>query len=110
MYPHLEMLFYIVVGAKAINFSLNQPSLKQLYIPTTEAAKYKSQAWIETFGSRSSKALASFLNISKGIIGAHPYILLFGLVSTGAVVSWLFIAAYLAGVYTDAVHKKQVVC
>jgi len=54
--PTLRVLFWIMVAGKAINYALNSPSLKQLYIPTSLDAKYKSQAWIEMFGARGAKA------------------------------------------------------
>ena len=55
-YPVVHVLFWIMVVAKAINYALNGPALKTLYVPTSHDVKYKSQAWIETFGSRGSKA------------------------------------------------------
>jgi len=51
----LSFLFALMVGSKAINYALNGPALKQLYIPTTTDVRFKAQAWIETFGARSSK-------------------------------------------------------
>lgn len=48
----------------AINYALNGPALKQLYIPTTAGVKFKAQAWIETFGSRTSKQAESFFNMT----------------------------------------------
>ena len=51
-----------MVASKAINYALNSPSMKQLYIPTTKDVRYKSQAWIESFGSRGSKAAGSGIN------------------------------------------------
>ena len=62
MAPTLSVLFWIMVGGKAINYALNSPCLKQLYIPTSLDAKYKSQAWIEMFGARGAKAGGSGLN------------------------------------------------
>ena len=52
----ISSIMIIMVFAKAVNYALNQPSLKQLYIPTSHEARYKSQGWIEMFGSRASKA------------------------------------------------------
>ncbi|MCK5632280.1 hypothetical protein KAH94_00865, partial [bacterium] len=45
--PTLSAAFWIMVFSKAINYALNQPTIKQLYIPTTKDTKYKAQAWIE---------------------------------------------------------------
>ena len=61
-YPVVHVLFWIMVIAKAVNYALNGPALKTLYVPTSHDVKYKSQAWIETFGSRSSKAAGSGVN------------------------------------------------
>ena len=33
-----------MVGSKAINYALNGPALKQLYIPTTTDVRFKAQA------------------------------------------------------------------
>lgn len=108
--PQLSVLYWLMVGAKAINYALNSPSLKQLYIPTTEDAKYKSQAWIETFGSRSAKAGASSFNILKSVVGVHPYMLLITGLSVGMSVAWFFIALALASRYTKAIKEGSVVC
>lgn len=110
MNPALDVLFYLMVGAKAINYALNGPSLKQLYVPTSEGVKYKSQAWIETFGSRSSKATASFANMTKGALGFPLYLSLAVYASLGLVAAWFFIALFLARTYNKAVDRKEVVC
>src|SRR5690606_5040397 len=65
MLKHNSMLgyaFWIMVLSKSFNYALNQPSIQQLYIPTTKDAKYKAKAFIEMFGSRGSKALGSGVN------------------------------------------------
>jgi AAA family ATP:ADP antiporter len=54
--------FWIMVFSKAVNYALNQPTLKQLYIPTSKDTKYKAQAWIEMFGGRLSKGSGAFIN------------------------------------------------
>mgnify|MGYP003341826519 CR=1 FL=1 len=63
----LSFLFILMVGSKAINYALNGPALKQLYIPTTADVKFKAQAWIETFGSRSSKQTGSIAAIAMSL-------------------------------------------
>ena len=83
----LNFLFVLMVGSKAINYALNGPALKQLYIPTTPDVKFKAQAWIETFGSRTSKQAGSMFNMSLAplqsafgaIIGKSRYLMLSGI-------------------------------
>jgi ATP:ADP antiporter, AAA family len=109
VYPELSVLYWIVVGAKAINYALNGPTIKQLYIPTTEDAKYKSQAWIETFGSRGAKGGASAINSLKDALGAF-YLMLTVYISFGILVLWFFVALYLGRKYNTAIKEKRVVC
>src|SRR5690606_18095078 len=46
----LTSALWVIVLSKAVNYALNQPTLKQLYIPTSKDTKYKAQAWLEMFG------------------------------------------------------------
>ncbi len=108
--PSLDVLFYLIVGAKAINYALNGPSLKQLYIPTSEDVKYKSQAWIETFGSRASKATASAGNLTKGMLGSSLYFSLTVAIALGMSGIWFFVALFLARRYNKAVEREELIC
>ncbi len=105
--PSLDVLFYLIVGAKAINYALNGPSIKQLYIPTSEDVKYKSQAWIETFGSRASKAAASLANLQSSAALYFPLIVA---TSLGMSVVWFFVALSLAARCNKAVERDEIVC
>jgi ATP:ADP antiporter, AAA family len=106
----LAVAFYIMVLSKALNYALNQPSKEQLYIPTTKEAKYKAKAWIEMFGSRSSKAFGSAINLMKQILGSHMFVTFSTLVSLGLCGAWFFIALYLGRTHKNAVDNKKVVC
>jgi len=108
--PVLGIAFWIMVLAKAANYALNQPTIKQLYIPTTKDTKYKAQAWIEMFGSRGSKALGSAINFSKKFVGINLFLLVSSTISLGLVGVWLFIAVYVARVFNKAVKENKVVC
>jgi AAA family ATP:ADP antiporter len=116
-YPAIGVLYWIMVLAKAINYALNQPTIKQLYIPTSKDAKYKTQAWIEMFGSRGSKATASGVNMFRGFLkskygaaGVTVFLTLSTGVSLGLIVVWLFVVAYLSKAYKSAINSKRVVC
>lgn len=110
LFPGLNMLFYLMVGSKAISYALNGPSIKQLYIPTSESVKYKAQAWIETFGSRGAKASASLANLSKGVLGFTTYLTITVYCSLGLAAVWVFIALFLARRCNEAITKKELVC
>jgi AAA family ATP:ADP antiporter len=110
LFPELNMLFYLMIASKAISYALNSPAIKQLYIPTSKQVKYKSQAWIETFGSRGAKASASLANLSKGALGFTTYLTITVLFSLGLAAVWFFVALFLARRCNEAIEKKELVC
>ena len=114
----LNFLFGLMVASKAVNYALNGPALKQLYIPTTADVRFKAQAWIETFGSRASKEAGSIFNMTlapfQAALGAAAgrarYLLLSGGVGFPLLALWLVIALYLGKTYSKAISAKKVVC
>jgi ATP:ADP antiporter, AAA family len=133
-YPALQPFFWLMVGSKAVNYALNSPSMKQLYIPTTPEVRYKSQAWIESFGSRGSKAAGSGINdLHKNAYrsngpewsdqtfarahmfsdidkGTYWHMALSSYLFFGILALWFFIALYLGRTYQRAVEENKVVC
>jgi AAA family ATP:ADP antiporter len=132
-YFSLNLMFYLMVAAKSINYALNGPSIKQLYLPTSKEARTQSQAWIETFGSRGAKATASLYtkqhgqwlksngpewackkfrdaNVFSCIDRASLYHLaLSTYIFFGITVVWLFIAYYLANRYNEAIKENKII-
>lgn len=114
----LSFLFALMVGSKAINYALNGPAIKQLYIPTTHDTRFKAQAWIETFGSRGSKEGGALFNLgltplqsSLGeIAGRARHIMYFAYVGFALIFAWIFVAATLGKKYKTAIDEKKVVC
>ncbi len=108
----------IMVLSKAVNYALNQPVLKQLYIPTTKETKYKAQAWIEMFGSRGSKGASSVVNSFRTtfktkfgpLVGVDYFLTMSTVVSLALIGGWFFVAIYVAKVYNDAIKANKVVC
>ncbi len=114
----LVVAFWIMVFSKAVNYALNQPTLKQLYIPTTRETRYKSQAWIEMFGSRGSKAASSGVNLLRAtfkskygaLAGISAFLTLSSILSGGLICVWLIAAVFVSGTYKKAIDKNEVVC
>ena len=117
-FDSLPFLFSVMVGAKAINYALNGPALKQLYIPTTHDVRFNAQAWIETFGSRASKELGSLFNMTLGlfqhcfgeVIGKSYYLFLSGGFGFPLLGAWFITAIFLGGTFRKAIRNKTVVC
>lgn len=114
----LSFLFTLMVGSKAINYALNGPALKQLYIPTTRDVKFKAQAWIETFGSRSSKQAGSLFNMSLAplqnsfgsMLGKSYYMQLSAGICFPILALWIVIALYLGKTFNHAIRENTTVC
>lgn len=117
-YPVLGVALWVMVLSKGINFALNQPTIKQLYIPTTKASRYNSQGWIEIFGARLAKTTGSLFNLTRNLfvgkygafVGVGAFLTLSTWVSGGLVIVWLFVAFYLAGKHKTAIDNDSVVC
>lgn len=107
----LPGLFIVVASFKAINYAFNAPTYKQLYIPTTKEAKYKSQAWIETFGSRIAKAGGGMINIVQQFTTVAWQLPALLMLATGIVgIVWLPAVWFAAKKYNEAIKKNEVVC
>ncbi len=114
----LSFLFALMVGSKAINYALNGPALKQLYIPTTPDVRFKAQAWIETFGSRASKEAGSIFNMLLtplqsafgALSGRGYYLMLSGSLGFPLLAVWLVVAIFLGKTFKKAIEEKSVVC
>ncbi len=114
----LSFLFILMVGSKAINYALNGPALKQLYIPTSANAKFKAQAWIETFGSRSSKQAGSLFNMSLAplqstfgaMAGKSYYLMLSGCLCFPLLALWFIVALFLGKSFKRAISAKSTIC
>ncbi|EKD23498.1 MAG: hypothetical protein ACD_82C00001G0004 [uncultured bacterium] len=117
-YPILSVALWIMVFSKGVNFALNQPTIKQLYIPTTKASRYNSQGWIEIFGARFAKTAGSMVNLTRSmfvgkygaLIGVNFFLTITLSVSFGLVIAWLFVAFYLAKEHKKALDDDSVVC
>jgi len=114
----LNFLFALMVGSKAINYALNGPALKQLYIPTTPDVRFKAQAWIETFGSRASKEAGSIFNMLLAplqkafgmVAGRSYYLMLSAMIGFPLLAFWFFTALFLGRRFRKAIDEKSVVC
>ena len=106
----IHVLFWLMIGAKAINYSLNGPTIKQLYVPTTKDTKYKAQAWIETFGARGSKAASSGINALRDILGSNIYLAMTIYLSFGLIGLWFLVGLFLGSKYDKAIEEHKTAC
>lgn len=108
--PTLSVVFWVMVFSKGVNYALYQPSKEQLYIPTTKDTKYKAKAWTEMFGSRSSKAGGSAVNLLNKFMEPAMFIMISSILSLGLIGVWIACALYLGRTHKKAVSENKVVC
>ena len=59
---NLTVLFISLSLLKAMTYSVHDPSKELLYIPTSNAIKFRAKFWIDVVGERISKAIGSAFN------------------------------------------------
>lgn len=90
--PTLSSLFWLMVVARATDAAIQFPSMKQIYIPTSRDAQYKSQLWINALAPLG----ASLTPLASNV-----------LVLAGILVLWIVLALYLGRTYSLAVDENR---
>jgi len=110
VHPVLSIAFTIMVSCKGLNYALIQPSKEQLYIPTSTESKYKAKAWIDMFGSRSSKGIGSAINSCKEAMGPDMFMLITAFVSMGLIGVWIVAAIAIGRIHKQALKENRLIC
>jgi hypothetical protein len=105
--PSLWALFLMVSVLKALVYSLNDPVVELLYMPTSEPIKFKAKAWIDVVGARSAKAIAS---IVTSLCGGNIQKLRRSTEVPMIVISFVFIAiVWITGKEFDQLVEKKII-
>lgn len=116
--PTLLVAGLVVVVFKGFNYAINQPSIKQLYLPTSEDTRCKAQAWIEVFGNRGAKVVGSNVNALKlplsnffgATTGLSIYLTIAAAASFGLLGLWVIVAFFVSARYNKAIEEETLVC
>lgn len=102
--PNLQTIFYVMLIAKAINLTFNQPAKEVLYIPTSKDIKYKSKIWVDMFGMRFAKGTGSAINKLIGkTLGVTGFVVI-------AFISvWIILANLIGKHFQKAVNEKRII-
>jgi len=65
---NLTVLFVSLSLLKAMTYSLHDPAKELLYIPTSNAVKFRAKFWIDVVGERISKAIGGVFNTFSGSV------------------------------------------
>lgn len=112
-FDSVSFVSFVFIALKSINYAISYPIRESLYIPTVKDIKFKSKSWIDSFGSRFSKAFGGSFNIiSKnlhsgwglGAFLAAQYVF-FGVM----IAVWLVSALLLGRKYQKTIKNNEVI-
>jgi len=106
--PGLWVGFACMVTIKALSYGFNNPVKEMIYIPTSDAIKFKGKAWIEMFGTRFSKGGGATLNSFFSSV-PHGFMTYGVLLSLSFVGVWFLIALVMGIKFTRLVKNQEVV-
>ncbi|KAG7368615.1 TLC ATP/ADP transporter [Nitzschia inconspicua] len=95
---NLAVLFFTLSLLKAMTYSIHDPSKEMLYIPTSNAVKFRAKFWIDVVGERILKAVGSAFNTLADTVEQSVQI---GRIPSFLSALGLWLACYYVGIYFD---------
>lgn len=95
---NLGVLFFSLSLLKAMTYSIHDPSKEMLYIPTSNAVKFRAKFWIDVVGERILKAVGSAFNTLADTVEQSVRI---GRIPSFLSALGLWLACYYVGIYFD---------
>ena len=95
---NLTVLFLSLSILKAMTYSVHDPSKEILYIPTSNAVKFRAKFWIDVVGERISKAIGSGFNTFAGSVDRSIQI---GSIPSLLSAAGLWVVCYYVGIEFD---------
>jgi ATP:ADP antiporter, AAA family len=108
-WPSLTTIFVIMVLLRALHYGFNAPVREILYIPTTKDIKFKSKAWIESFGRTLSKTSGSTFNFTFRSMSYLALTRLNALTIIGLSSVWTIITFFIGRKYNKTIEKNEVI-
>ncbi len=109
LFPIPWILTATLIGLRALNYALNHPTREALYIPTTNAIKFKAKTWTDAFGSRIAKSTGSAINLSLGVLEKSVALMSSIMISIGLTSIWIVVTYFLGRTLQNALDKKLVI-
>jgi AAA family ATP:ADP antiporter len=109
IYPKLITIFIVMVLLRGFNYGFNHPLREILFIPTVKDIRFKSKAWIESFGRTVSKTTGSTFNMLALLNTPYFCIILESCVSIVMASIWALIALFVGRTYLKTVTSNGVI-
>jgi AAA family ATP:ADP antiporter len=107
--PTLNTIFVIMVIFRALHYGFNAPIREILYIPTTKDIKFKSKAWIDSFGRSFSKSSGSTLNLLSQAQNTIKLIRIDSIFAISLSIVWIIISFFIGEKYQKTIKNKQII-
>ena len=108
-FPTLVGVSIAMVFLRALNYGFNVPIREILYIPTIKDVKFKSKAWIDSFGRTFSKTSGATINLMAMGHGPTACFATGINVSLVIVVVWMLISVGVSRRYMDVVRSGSAI-
>lgn len=107
-----QAILFVFMALGIINYAFSSPLREALYIPTVKDIRFKSKAWIESFGQRFAKACGSgaIHGIKKiAIVGSPVYLTMFSGFFALVIAVWTMVAFLLGKKYANLIKKGEAI-
>jgi len=107
-----QAVLWVFAAIGVLNYAFSSPLREALYIPTVRDIRFKSKAWIESFGQRFAKACGSGVIgtiQSFAVIGSSAYLTLFSGFFAITIVLWTMVAYLLGKKYASVIKNGEAI-
>lgn len=107
-----QAVLFVFMALGVLNYAFASPLREALYIPTVKDVRFKSKAWIESFGQRFAKACSSGVIgtiQSVAAIGTPAYLAMFSGFFAIVVMLWTVVAFLLGRKYSSVIKKGEAI-
>jgi hypothetical protein len=104
---NLTVLFVSISLLKAMTYSMHDPTKEMLYIPTSNAIKFRAKFWIDVVGERVAKAIGSSINTMAGSVDRSVSI--GGLPSMVSSIGLWYVCYKVGKDFTDLIRTGRIV-
>ncbi|MEX0671856.1 MAG: Npt1/Npt2 family nucleotide transporter [Candidatus Babeliales bacterium] len=112
MYNTLNILVFVFIVLRSINYAFSYPVRESLYIPTVKEMKFKAKSWIDAFGSKFAKSSGGIVNMiasGVGVPGTPVYVSFYSVFFFGIIGLWTLAAYWMGRRFDKVIANNEVV-
>ena len=105
----LSVMLVVMILLRAFNYGLNAPIRENLYIPTVRSVRFKSKAWIDSFGRNLSKTSGAAVTITSQMLKTWSSISFNSVISIGVAICWSVISISIGNKYSRTIKNGEII-